>query len=84
MLAALAVVGAGLTLWYTDRRHRLDRDTNATDRYTKAVEQLAHENIAVRLGGIYALSPNPPRELVRSDGRECSRAGSAVDVFGRA
>src|SRR5690349_13405622 len=51
ILAALAALGAGLTLWYTHQRHQLDRDANRTDRYTRAVEQLGDDaKPAVQLG----------------------------------
>jgi hypothetical protein len=33
----------------------LDREAQMTDRYTKAVDQLGNTDIAVRLGGLYAL-----------------------------
>ena len=55
ILATLAALGAGLGLYYTHLRHRLDQDSNRTERYTAAIEQLGHDNIDVRLGGIYAL-----------------------------
>jgi uncharacterized protein YjbI with pentapeptide repeats len=62
LLALLAAVGAAIGLYYTHLRHQLDRDSsqlsrdsNFTDRYTKAVEQLGHDSPDVQLGGIYAL-----------------------------
>jgi uncharacterized protein YjbI with pentapeptide repeats len=55
MLALLAAIGAAIGLYYTHLRHELDRDSNRTDRYTKAVEQLGHDSPDVQLGGIYAL-----------------------------
>lgn len=55
MLAGLAALGAAAGLYYTHRRHQLDRDVSATSRYMQAVEQLSHEHVAVRLGGLYAL-----------------------------
>lgn len=55
LITALAAVGAGIGLYYTAKRHELDRDANRTDRYTKAVEQLGHDSIHIRLGGVYAL-----------------------------
>jgi hypothetical protein len=33
----------------------LSREGQATDRYTKAIEQLGSDKIDVRIGGIYAL-----------------------------
>jgi hypothetical protein len=55
ILALLAALGAAIGLYYTHLRHELDRDSNRTDRYTKAVEQLGHDSSDVQLGGIYAL-----------------------------
>jgi uncharacterized protein YjbI with pentapeptide repeats len=56
VLAGLAAIGAALTLWYTHQRQQLDRDSNRTDRYTQAVEQLGDDTKpAVQLGGIYSL-----------------------------
>lgn len=56
VLATLAAVGAGITLIYTHLRHQLDRDANATGRYTEAIQQLGDAAMSIRLGGIYALA----------------------------
>lgn len=56
LLAVLGAVGAAVTLVYTHLRHQLDRDANATGRYTEAVQQLGSESMSIRLGGIYALA----------------------------
>jgi hypothetical protein len=50
--AGTAAIGA---LVYTALSFRLSRESNVTDRYTKAVEQLGSEQLEVRLGAIYAL-----------------------------
>lgn len=69
LLAVLAGLGAGLTLLYTHLRHQLDRDANATGRYTQAIEQIGSAVVSIRLGGIYALgrlqrdSPNDARTI---------------------
>ena len=51
-----------ITLVFTWRRDQvarvradLDRDANFTTRYTEAITQLGSENVAIRLGGVYAL-----------------------------
>jgi uncharacterized protein YjbI with pentapeptide repeats len=54
-IAALVAIGGAISLLYTHRRHELDRDANRTGRFTSAVEQLGHESLDVRLGGISAL-----------------------------
>lgn len=62
----LLTLGAGLlaagALWFTARNFTVSRRTfelteqgQVTDRYTKAVEQLGSDKLAVRIGGIYAL-----------------------------
>ncbi|TCN28616.1 pentapeptide repeat protein, partial [Kribbella orskensis] len=55
LLALLAATGAAAGLYYTHLRQQLDRDSNRTDRYTKAVEQTGNISPDVQLGGIYAL-----------------------------
>jgi hypothetical protein len=55
VLAFLGVLGVAAGLYYTHLRHDLDRDSNRTERYTKAVEQLGHASSDIQLGGIYAL-----------------------------
>jgi uncharacterized protein YjbI with pentapeptide repeats len=47
----IAVVGA----YYTSRSYRLNRRGQATDRYTRAIDQLGHQKADVQLGGIYGL-----------------------------
>jgi hypothetical protein len=56
----LLTLGAGLfaagALVYTARSYSLSRESQVTDRYTKAIEQLgSKELVDVRIGGIYAL-----------------------------
>ncbi|KRE55630.1 hypothetical protein ASG70_09945 [Phycicoccus sp. Soil748] len=55
LVALLVAAGAGGTLAYTARSYRLNREGHITERYTKAVEQLGHDTLAVRLGAMYAL-----------------------------
>ncbi|WP_167521569.1 pentapeptide repeat-containing protein [Microbispora triticiradicis] len=65
-LATAAGLGAAVTLLLALRRQRHQElnalhteydgaERRATELYTKAVEQLGHENAPVRLGGLYAL-----------------------------
>jgi hypothetical protein len=51
LAGAIGVVGAV----YTARTFALNRAGQLTDRFTKAIEQLGHKELDVRLGGIYAL-----------------------------
>jgi hypothetical protein len=55
LLAGLIGVGALLTFWLNSRVYRITAQGHITERYTKAIEQLGHTELAVRLGGIYAL-----------------------------
>lgn len=55
ILAAFAAIGAAIGLIYTALRHQLDKDSDATSRYTTAIEQLASDEESIRIGGIYAL-----------------------------
>lgn len=56
---ALLALGAGLLAavgaFYTARSYQLNRQGQITDRFTNAIEQLGSKELAVRLGGIYAL-----------------------------
>jgi uncharacterized protein YjbI with pentapeptide repeats len=55
----LLTLGAGLfaagALWFTYRNFVLSRESQVTDRYTKAIKQLGSGKLDVRIGGIYAL-----------------------------
>lgn len=65
----VALVGIG-TFLYTIRSYRLARTGQVTDRYTKAVGQLADDKPQVRVGAVYALerivrdSPQDRRAVV--------------------
>ena len=51
LAGAIGVIGA----FYTARTFVLNQAGQLTDRFSKAIEQLGHKELAVRLGGIYAL-----------------------------
>ena len=67
--ASLGAIGVVFNLYYTGKREeafnksaeaalenaKAAQDKQITERFTKAVEQLASQEVAVRLGGIYAL-----------------------------
>lgn len=54
-LKIVAGAGALVALLYTALRHRLERAGQVTDRYTKAIAQLASERESERIGAVYAL-----------------------------
>jgi DNA-binding transcriptional ArsR family regulator len=60
-LGGLALLG---TLYFSARTLRLNRRGQLTERFSKAIEQLGSETLAVRLGGIYAM------EQIAVDSRE--------------
>jgi hypothetical protein len=69
----VAVIAAG-TLLVTIRTYILNSKVHATDSYTKAVGQLAHESSAVRIGGLYA--------LVRIGNDSRTHSDAAIEVLG--
>lgn len=42
-------------LYFTAKGFRLTREGHITDRYAKSIEQIGHERLDVRIGGIFAL-----------------------------
>jgi hypothetical protein len=65
-VAGLGVASGAVVTYRTFRHTRLEQDrAYVTDTYTRAVEQLGHEQAPVRLGALYSLvslaQDNPPR-----------------------
>lgn len=54
-LQLLAGVVLGLGAVFTARTLALNRESQITERFSRAVDQLGHEDTSVQLGGIYAL-----------------------------
>jgi uncharacterized protein YjbI with pentapeptide repeats len=84
-LGGLALLG---TVYFSARTLRLNRRGQLTERFTKAIEQLGSEKLAVRLGGIYALEQIaldsaelhwPVMEVLTAYLREHSHTGADVD-----
>ncbi|MEU1587183.1 pentapeptide repeat-containing protein [Micromonospora sp. NPDC005710] len=65
LLGTAAGLAALTGLLFTARTFSLTRRGQITDRYTKAIGQLASEKLTERLGGIYALE-----HLMRESGRD--------------
>lgn len=55
LLAAVGGTAILVGLGFTSRTYYLSRQGQLTDRYTKAITQLASDKVAERVGGIYAL-----------------------------
>jgi uncharacterized protein YjbI with pentapeptide repeats len=55
LLAVLAGLLASVGAVYTARTYALNREGHITDRFTRAIDQLGHQELDVRLGGIFAL-----------------------------
>jgi hypothetical protein len=55
LVTFLIAVGAVGSLVFTARTFLLSRETQVTDRYTRAVSQIGDSSLEVRVGGIYAL-----------------------------
>ncbi|MFI0424304.1 pentapeptide repeat-containing protein [Spongiactinospora sp. 9N601] len=72
------VVFTALGLWYTARTVETTRESQITDRYTKAVEQLGSTKQDVRLGGIYAL-----QRLAGDSPRDRETIGNVLAAFVR-
>ena len=56
--ALLAALAGGIALfgaYYTSRTFELNRQGQITERFTRAIDQLGHTEVDVKLGGIYAL-----------------------------
>jgi hypothetical protein len=51
-LAGLLIVVGGVATW---RQVHISRESQLTDRFTRAVDQLASQTVEVRIGGLYAL-----------------------------
>jgi hypothetical protein len=52
LIAGLVVVAGAIATW---RQVHVSRESQITERFTRAVEQLGNQNVDVRVGGIYAL-----------------------------
>jgi hypothetical protein len=88
LLAVLAGAIATIGAIYTARSYALNRESQITERFTRAVEQLGHEKTPVKVGGIYALeriardSPadhGPIVEVLTAYLREHARRQDAVE-----
>lgn len=91
--ALLATLAGGIAVFgavYTARTFALNRQGQITDRFTKAVDQLGHAELDVRLGGIYGLERiaresrsdhGPIVEILTAYVREHAPSGSTGDAW---
>jgi uncharacterized protein YjbI with pentapeptide repeats len=78
VLKMVAGAGALVALVYTARKHALERHGQLTDRYSKAITQLASEKPSERIGGIYALE-----RVMRDSVRDHSTVVEVLAAFVR-
>jgi hypothetical protein len=74
LAGGILLLGAYLT-W---RQLQVNREGQITDRYTKAVDQLGHAELDVRLGGIYALE-----RIARDSRADLATIGEVLSAFVR-
>ena len=55
LIAFAVLLGSAVTVWLTAQTYRLGRQGQVTDRFSKAVDHLGDGQVAVRVGGVYAL-----------------------------
>lgn len=79
LIGFLVAIGAAGSLIYTARTYSLSRESQVTDRFTKAIEQLGHASLGVRLGGLYALS-----RIARDSSRDAPAVVSVMCQYARA
>jgi uncharacterized protein YjbI with pentapeptide repeats len=71
---AVLLVGA----YFTYRQLHTTREGQITDRYTRAIDQLGHAQLDVRLGGIYALE-----RIARDSSADRATIGEVLTAFVR-
>jgi Pentapeptide repeats (9 copies) len=80
--ATLAQILAGgillLGAYLTWRQLQVNREGQITDRYTRAIDQLGHDQLDVRLGGIYALE-----RIARDSPSDRATIGEVLTTFVR-
>lgn len=74
-LAGIVVVTGAIATW---RQVRISRDGQITDRLTHAIDQVGHEKVDVRIGGIYALE-----RLARDSAADRLTVGEILAAFVR-
>lgn len=74
LAGGIAVVGA----LYTARTYGLNQRSQLSDRFIRAVEQLGHESLDVRVGGVYALE-----RVAHESGREHGPVMEVLAAFVR-
>jgi Pentapeptide repeats (8 copies) len=76
LLQGAAGVIAIMALTFTARTYLLTREGHITDRFTKAIDQLASDKLAQRLGGVFALE-----RIMRDSARDHAAVVSVLAAF---
>jgi uncharacterized protein YjbI with pentapeptide repeats len=56
VVAALVMLGAGGSLFYTEQTFRMNQSANLTHRFESAAKQIGTNDVPVRIAGIYAMA----------------------------
>ncbi|MDT7765407.1 MAG: hypothetical protein QOC63_4827 [Mycobacterium sp.] len=56
VVAALVMLGAGGSLFYTEQTFRMNQSANLTHRFESAAKQIGTNDVTVRIAGIYAMA----------------------------
>jgi hypothetical protein len=78
LLQGLGGVALLLGAYFTWRQLRIAREGQITERFTRAIDQLGHDHLDVRLGGIYALE-----RIARDSPADRAMIGEVLTAFVR-
>jgi Pentapeptide repeats (8 copies) len=78
LLQGLGGVALLLGAYFTWRQLRIAREGQITERFTRAIDQLGHDHLDVRLGGIYALE-----RIARDSPADRATIGEVLTAFVR-
>src|SRR5215471_13288043 len=76
LLQGLGGVALLVGAYFTWRQLRITREGQITERFTRAIDQLGHDHLDVRLGGIYALE-----RIARDSPADRATIGEVLTAF---
>ena len=76
LLQGAAGIAALVALWFTARTYQLSREGQVTDRYTKAVDQIAADTSDQQVGGVFALE-----RIMRDSAKDHSAVVDVLSAF---